>query len=154
MIFENVKRSVKLLGYFNISNNYCPPPKAGFPCSPRTKLWLGLYWEKPRVEALTSSSFSAAQTGLTGVRISFICCYCNLSGDVWSFCLLRSRCLMGLNGIMWLVKTGLSRKVSYVRFFDHPIRFRFDRTLSQKRIMACITQQRDQDLQVVWQPEK
>ena len=87
-------------------------------------------------------------------RISFVCCYCNLSGDVYSFCLLRARCLMGLNGIMWLVKTGLSPKVSYVRFFDHPIRFRFDRALSQKRIMACITQQRDQDLQVVWQPEK
>ena len=57
-------------------------------------------------------------------------------------------------GIIWLVKTGLSPKVSYVRFFDHPIRFRFDRALSQKRIMACITQQRDQDLQVVWHPEK
>ena len=44
----------------------CPPPKAGFPCSPRTKLGLGLYWEKRRVQALTSSSYSAAQTGLTG----------------------------------------------------------------------------------------
>ena len=55
---------------------------AGFPCSPRTKLWLGLYWEKPRVQGLTSSSYSAAQTGLTGFRISFVCCYCNLSGDV------------------------------------------------------------------------
>ena len=61
---------------------FCPPPKAGFPCSPRTKLWLGLYWEKPGVQALTSSSYSAAQTGLTGFRVSFVCCYCNLSGDV------------------------------------------------------------------------